>query len=215
MAPQEIYRERSKSVVVIGTVTQRPEVRVSSASGFVISADGVVVTNYHVIAGSEKGGKDSVSGFVAMTRDRQVLPVTKVLALSEKYDIAIVQVEGGSNLTPTPIAERADIGSNVYLVSHPNRKYWYFSQGIVARYAVLMRKTHPVDTLQITADYARGSSGAPILNASGEVIGIVVSTNSIYYSTDEDGSQKNLQMVMKQCVTSAQLLELIEQPPAK
>lgn len=210
LTPEAIYRDRSASIVLVGTVQQKPDVRVNAASGFIISADGVIVTNYHVIAGSEKGGKDSVSGFVAMTRDGQALPVKKVLALSEKYDVAVVQVEGGSNLRPISIADRADVGSDVFVISHPSRKFWYFSRGMVARYSVLLRKTDPVDTLQITADYARGSSGAPILNASGEVIGMVCSTNSIYYSTEEDGDQKNLQMVMKQCVTSQQILELIE-----
>jgi S1-C subfamily serine protease len=50
--------------------------------------------------------------------------------------------------------------------------------------------------MAITADYAKGSSGAPVLDDTGSVVGIVSATNSIYYTPP----QKNLQMVIKSCI---------------
>ncbi|MGC4032406.1 MAG: serine protease [Tepidisphaeraceae bacterium] len=205
MSPEAIYRDRSESVVIVGTVSQKPDLRVNNASGFVISSDGVIVTNYHV-AGVDKQG---AVGFVVMTHDGRVWPVKQVLAKSEKYDVAILKIEA-TGLKPVPIADRIGVGADVFLISNPSGKFWYFSRGMVSRYAITLRKTDPVDTLQISADFARGSSGAPILSSAGEVVGMVASTNSIYYETTPEGVQKNLQMVLKSCVTSKQILELIE-----
>ena len=65
--------------------------------------------------------------------------------------------------------------------------------------------------MAITADFARGSSGAPVLDGSGRVVGIVASTRSIYYSK-EKGMEKNLQMVLKHCIPSGELLKLLPSP---
>jgi hypothetical protein len=67
-----------------------------------------------------------------------------------------------------------------------------------------------VDFVSITADYARGSSGGPVLNDRGEVIGIVKSTQPIFYRMIE-GKGENLQMVVKLCIPSASILKLIKQ----
>jgi S1-C subfamily serine protease len=61
--------------------------------------------------------------------------------------------------------------------------------------------------MSITADYARGSSGSPVLDDSGAVVGMVADTRSIYYTIDH-GAQQNLQMVVKECVPSASILKL-------
>ena len=66
--------------------------------------------------------------------------------------------------------------------------------------------------MSVTADFARGSSGAPIFDGLGNVVGMVASTISVYYD-DEDGRQKNLQMVLKNCVPARCILDLIDQRP--
>ena len=55
--------------------------------------------------------------------------------------------------------------------------------------------------MSITADYAKGSSGGPVLDADGHVVGMVCSTQSIYYdSRDKNKLQGPLQMVVKNCI---------------
>ena len=61
----------------------------------------------------------------------------------------------------------------------------------------------------ITADFAKGSSGSPILNNRGEIIGMVAATESIYY-TETQEEQKNLQMVFKNCVPSHSIRNLLK-----
>ena len=63
--------------------------------------------------------------------------------------------------------------------------------------------------MAITADFAKGSSGAPVLNTKGEVVGMVSAMNSVYYE-DDSTCPKNLQMVVKNCVPARYILNLIE-----
>ena len=100
-----------------------------------------------------------------------------------------------------------DVGDPVWVISHPASTFYYLSHGIVGRRFVQSRRGREIELLDITADYARGSSGAPVLDATGAVVGVVRSTRSIYYEED-DGQQKNLQMVFKHCVPARAVKEL-------
>ena len=65
--------------------------------------------------------------------------------------------------------------------------------------------------VSITADFAKGSSGAGIFNDAGNLTAIVTSTRSIYYSKD-DWDAKNLQMVIKDCVPAESIRALVQEP---
>ena len=104
------------------------------------------------------------------------------------------------------------IGSSVSVISHPGQRYYCYTSGVVSRYTQLRSKEGPAKAMTITADFARGSSGAPVMNDSGEVIGVVRSTESLYYKV-EKGQQKNLQMVFKTCIPATSLLKLIAADP--
>jgi S1-C subfamily serine protease len=82
------------------------------------------------------------------------------------------------------------------------------TKGDVSRYYLLRGKDKTAPRMAITADYAKGSSGGPVLNVRGEVVGMVSSTNSIYY-TREKGQNQNLQMVIKSCVPVGAISKLL------
>ncbi len=212
LKPEAIYAQASDATVIVAGLYKCEHCdnwHTGNASGFFISTDGLLVTNYHVV------NNDDRRAMVVMTRDGRVFPVTEVLAGNEQADVAILRVaptdaEGkAATFTALPLAEASQVGESVYAISHPDGRYWTFTEGIISR-----RYTAQHDTkwLTITADYARGSSGGPVVNDRGEVIGLVASTSSVYYDNDDAGRPQNLQMVWKQCVPVEAVRALIKTP---
>ena len=196
--------EAQKAVVVVGGIykcDRCPDWHVAPASGFLI-AENLVVTNYHVVDNPER------SGLAVRLFDGRMFMVDDVVASSRRYDLAVLRLPK-TGIKPIALGLSAPVGAKVDLISHPNRKFYTLSEGRVARYFVIQRNRRPVSAMAITADFGKGASGAPVLNEDGQVVGIAASTESLYY-TENEGIQKNLQMVFKNCVPVSQLRELIE-----
>lgn len=192
-----------KAIAVVGGVYKCKRCtrwHVAPASGFLIAED-LLVTNYHVVNQPER------SALAVRLFDGRVFMVESVVVASERYDLAVVRIPN-TGITPVALGQAAPVGAKVDLISHPNQNFYTLSEGRVARYFMTQRNKKTVPAMAITADFGRGSSGAPVLNEAGEVVGIAASTESLYY-TEDDGDQKNLQMVFKNCVPVSQLRELI------
>jgi S1-C subfamily serine protease len=203
ISAEALYERAKESVVVVGgpyKCEKCGKIHMATASAFVIAA-GACVTSYHVVDEPKK------ETLVVMTFDGRVLPVKGVLAASKADDVAILQVEG-LNSKPLALAPGAPVGSRVRVIGHPDGRFYALTEGIVSRYLTLRRGEADVAMMAITADFARGSSGAPVLNECGAVVGIAATTHSVYY--DESGARENLQMVVKQCVPAASVLKLVQ-----
>jgi serine protease Do len=170
-----------------------------SATGFPLTKDGVFATNYHVL--EQTDGKT----LAVMDTEENVYPVTEVLAADKDSDVAIVRAKG-AKFRPLPLGEPAKIGSNVHVISHPDGMFYYYSKGMVSLYDTMKGKPR-TQWMAISADYARGSSGAPVLNDSGEVVGMVASTVTIHY---EKRKMTNPQMVVRLCAPVDAIRALIE-----
>ena len=181
-----------------------PDWHAGCSSGFVLTADGVAVTNYHVVNHPES------ATLVAMTVDGRVLPVTAVLAASKADDIAIIQL-GGGNLQATPLLADAQVGTKVCVIGHPSGMFYTLCEGIVSRYFRQADSGGEVPRMAISADFAIGSSGGPIFDQCGNAVGMVAGTTSIYF-TRENGKNDNLQMVLKYCVPTSSVLKMIAPP---
>ena len=95
---------------------------------------------------------------------------------------------------------------NVHVISHPDGMFYYYSKGMISLYDTMKGKPR-IQWMVISADYARGSSGAPVLNDSGEVVGMVASTVTIHY---EKRKLTNPQMVVRLCAPVDAIRALIE-----
>ena len=175
----------------------------SMASAFAIGKEGIIVTNYHVLE------KDDGEILGAMDAEGTVYGVEKVLAANREDDLIILKLRD-AKLIPMSLGKPANVGSDVWVISHPNRKLYTMTKGMVSRYQMILKSGQkPGRRMSITADYAKGSSGAPVFNRKGQVVGVVSSTSSIYYSV-ENGKKENLQMVVKNCIPVESIHELIQ-----
>jgi S1-C subfamily serine protease len=99
-----------------------------------------------------------------------------------------------------------EVGSEVRVVSHPDGRFYSYSEGVISRYFMDRRERAP--RMQITADYARGSSGCGVFNESGALTALVSATTSIYYDQSEEKND-DLQMVIKSCIPVAAIWDLV------
>ena len=206
VSPNKLYDQISKSVLVIGRLYNCGKCskwHTSTASAFAIHRDGIIVTNHHVLE------KDDGEILGAMDYKGNVYSIEKVLAANEEDDLAILKLRN-AELTPMALGKPANVGSDVWVISHPDRKMYMMTKGMVSRYNMILDKNRkPGRRMSITADYAKGSSGAPVFNRKGQVVGVVSSTNSIYYNI-VNGKKENLQMVVKNCIPVASIHRLIK-----
>jgi len=179
---------------------KKREITFNVAGGaFVIASSGVCLTSLHV-------AQDKASrGFCAMTRDGRVFPVREILAHESVNDLAIFQLDlpDGVTLPSLPLAaEPAPAGTPIFVMSHPDDRFYLLSTGHVARHTLWRTEAGAEAFMTITADFAKGSSGCPVLDERGAVVGIVNNTESIYYDDDGKKKQTDLQMVVKNATPS-------------
>jgi serine protease Do len=196
-----LYHSCRESVLVVATLYKCdhcPEDHIRAASGFVIAGGGVAVTNYHVFAGNGSTNRDYTQ--VVMDHFGNVYAVTEILAASKSDDIAIFRFDtGGKVLTPMPLAESVSTGEDAIVIGHPHSMFYSMTTGAVSRLYV----REGGEKMSITADFAQGSSGGPVLDRRGNVIGVVAATLSLY------NSDNNLQMVSKEAIPVSRIRALI------
>jgi len=174
------------------------------ATAWAIGSNGLLITNHHVFANAEGAAMGICD------RHGNTYPVTDILAADPAADVALFRVKA-DKLPTLPLGDAAAIGDDVEVISHPQRQFFFHTFGKVARYtAQPARDDQPESVwMNITADFAKGSSGGPVISSSGGVVGMVASTQSIYYES-EDGSPKGpLQMVIKNCVPATSIRQLL------
>ena len=134
-------------------------------SGFVISADGHIVTNHHVVAGAKE---------IAVTfHDKRKLSA-RLVGADPKTDLALLKVEAEEPLPHVAFAdsEQVRVGDWVVAVGNPFGLGHSATAGIVSARGRQIGAGPYDDFLQISAPINRGNSGGPTFNLKGEVIGV-------------------------------------------
>jgi serine protease Do len=201
LSKRDIAAVVKESTVIFGTAFDCGRcslTHVNPASGYVIDEEGIIVTNHHVLEGFAKTDGRKNLAMPIQTADGKVYLVTEILATNKATDLTIVMVDTrGDKLKALPLGNSAIQGDVIFVMGHPTQMLFYFTEGVVARNYMSQRNRMQVDSypeMDITADYAAGSSGGPVVDNKGNLVATVSSTRSIYYNQTE---QKNLQMVVK------------------
>lgn len=198
-----LYKTCKPGVMVIGTIFKCghcPNDHIRAASGFSISEDGVCVTSYHVFQGNATDEKNELT-HVAMDSDGNVFPITAILAADKRDDIAIIKVDtGGKKLVALPLGPNPSVGEEAFVIAHPHSMFYSLTQGMVSR--IYLRDGG--EKMSITADFGQGSSGGPVFDEKGNIIGVVSATLSLY------NSDNNLQMVSKETIPVQRIRALIK-----
>ena len=129
LSPEEVYKAAMPSIFVVGSVHPGKEGKWDTgtyATAWVLTADGVLVTNWHVFEDLKDG-----EVFGAADRDGNVYPVTDILGGDKTADVAVFRIDA-KGLTPLPVATSyAEVGSWVGVVSHPGDLFYVYTQGTV------------------------------------------------------------------------------------
>lgn len=205
---EEIYARCSDAVLMFGNYykyNEKGEMYAGvGASATALTPDGICMTNYHVMEALIKKDWHEIkevnedSLYYVGTRQGKVYPITRILGYSRAGDIAFFQVDTrGDKLAYLPLGNPLETGAEISVISHPKQIFYMYGKGVVARNTTYGNSYPNTDRMEITADYAVGSSGAPIIDKYGNIAGIVASTTDLYFDQEK---KTNLQMILKSTV---------------
>jgi S1-C subfamily serine protease len=156
MSAAELFRKNSRSVIIVKT-------QKGLGSGFFINSKGNIVTNKHVLTDLNKAEIKTVAG--------SIYKITGIIAEDASGDLVIAS-------TDTPVfesipvnltAQLPEVGEKIIVIGNPLRLEQTLTDGIVSSVRV---NQSGVNYIQVTAPISPGSSGGPLLNMYGEVIGV-------------------------------------------
>ncbi|KAI0523175.1 hypothetical protein KFK09_005567 [Dendrobium nobile] len=184
LATVRLFQDNTPSVVYITNLAVRQdaftldvlEVPQGSGSGFVWDKQGHIVTNYHVIRGASD---------LRVTLADQSTYEAKVVGFDQDKDVAVLRIEAPKDkLRPIPVGVSADllVGQKVYAIGNPFGLDHTLTTGVISglRREISSAATgRPIqDVIQTDAAINPGNSGGPLLDSSGNLIGI----NTAIYS---------------------------------
>ena len=153
---------------------QRSVVQVQSrgrgaGAGVIWGADGLVLTNHHVVAGGRRDGRVRVN-----LHDDRILEA-EVVKRGRDLDLALARIKGGPEdlpVAPVGDSDKLRVGELVYAIGHPWGSLRAVTAGIVSGLGAARGSGGRAHYVESDIALAPGNSGGPLLNARGEVVGI-------------------------------------------
>ncbi len=160
-AQERIVIEKASPSIVKITSYNEEDKAVSYGSGFIVSANGVIVSNYHVIQGAKRVG--------VLTDSGTSFDVEGVILFDPQNDLVVLKIDA-NDLEYIDIGDAKELETNEKVVAMG----FAWAGKLTPSIGHLQRKRREGDRkwLQHTASIVPGSSGGPLLNMEGEVVGI-------------------------------------------
>ena len=179
---KRVYLASKKSVffiinpVAFEETDTKEIIRGATGTGSLISSEGLIVTNYHVVENANQVWGYPYAKKFDLEKSKKFLGI--VVSTNKVTDLAILKVYGiSSNNRPVPFGnmDSISVGDEVYAIGHPDSLHWSITDGIISN----IRKNYDfkkfdlkADLIQNTAPILGGSSGGPLLNERGQIIGV-------------------------------------------
>lgn len=215
LKPGKMMPERRASVLMMFKylrATTRPEAIEPWATAVVLSEDGVCVTNWHVFwqlidPTARLDLRDSLL-FVA-TEAGKIYSISSILSYSRSGDLAFFKIDTrGDRLVPMPMGGDLAVGENVHALTNPAGYPYVYTNGVVSRTFVKESGNPFANRVEITADFAKGSSGGPIMDDRGNMVAMVSCLHPIFYV---DQPPTDRQMGIKECIPVSSIVRLMHQ----
>lgn len=162
---QELYKKCASAVFYLERYNSEGAL-MGIGSGFFITADGLAVTNYHVISGA--------SSAIITASDGRTYQVKGICGYDTKKDIAILQIDGsGFSTLQLGDSDQLAVGAHVYALGSPLGLLNTISDGVVSN---VPQTVNASSFIQFSAPISQGSGGGPIINEYGQVVGITCLT---------------------------------------
>jgi len=161
---QEIAKKAFRSTVLLVMEDANGQT-LSLGSGFFVRG-GEIASNLHVVEGAARG-------YAKLVGQKTKYDIEGITGVDPERDLVVLKTSAaGSPALSLGSSDAIQVGESVYAVGNPQGLEGTFSQGIVSS----IREIGTDKLLQITAPISPGSSGGPVLNGKGEVIGVSVAT---------------------------------------
>ena len=205
----DLYRRTTESIFLVAGMTKPSEGekawKTAFSTAFAIHEDGILSTSAHVF-----DHDDIDDGVVVMDSKGRVFPVLEVLAIDRKADTSFFRI-GTKGLKPLPLGKEAPPGTPVRVIGHPGDSFYFFSAGHIANYE---RDDDGAYWLNVTADFGQGSSGGPVMDESGNVVGQVSRTYTLYAGGDSSNRSRHRRSIKVATDVAAKDAEMKKDEPA-
>ena len=170
-----IYHRISPAVVIVIT-------KDGLGSGSIISADGLILTCFHVVNGYSRVGIIFKPKNEGQAPNSDAVVMADVIKTDQVTDLALLKLEGPLQPFITPIVigdfNKLTIGDDVHAIGHPTGQTWTYTKGYVSQirkgyqWHTEDKVEHVADVIQTQTPINPGNSGGPLLNSEGKLIGV-------------------------------------------
>jgi hypothetical protein len=184
--------KKARPAVMLLVISDANGKEIATGTGFLISADGKLITNFHVI--------EKASSIIAKAENGGLFPIEKIIGTDSENDLALLKIKGKDlPFLTLSMMDKTEAGTRIAVIGSPLGLEGTLSEGIVSAVRDLKDNRK---VLQVTAAISRGSSGSPVLNAKGDVIGIA-------FCNFKNGQLLNFAVPVKRAIILDQYFELL------
>ncbi len=170
----------SPSVVLIVAAKDSKPKSITTGSGTVISGNGEILTNWHVVRGFREVGVIFKPKLDSLKFGAADVVMARVMKVDPVKDLALIQVQklpAGAKAISFESSAKTRVGADAHAIGHPGGQWWTYTRGIISQIRKSYEwkskgRTYKASVIQTQTPINPGNSGGPLLNDDGKIIGV-------------------------------------------